>query len=63
MNPDLLTKREKEIAHHICMGRTNRMIAEHLYLSVDTVHTHRKNIFRKLEIHNIASLVRLMLQN
>ena len=57
----LLTKREKEIAHYISLGNTNRNIADRLFLSADTVHTHRKNIFKKLEVHNIASLVRYMI--
>ena len=58
----MLSEREKEIAGMICDGKTNRMIAGMLILSIDTVNTHRKNIFRKLNVHNIASLVQAMLK-
>ena len=35
---------------------TNKEIAEHLYISVNTVLTHRRNIARKLQIHSPAGL-------
>ena len=51
-----LTKREKEIVKLICMERTTHEIATALYLSPQTVDTHRKNILHKLDIRNIAGL-------
>ena len=51
-----LTKREKQIIHLIIEGKTNRQIAERLYISYETVKTHRKNIFRKLETSNLLFL-------
>ena len=56
----MLSEREKEIAQLICDGKTNRMIADKLILSMDTVNTHRKNIFKKLNVHCIAELVRIL---
>jgi DNA-binding CsgD family transcriptional regulator len=60
-NTEMLTRREKEVALHIADGRTNREIASLLYISIQTVNTHRKRIFEKLGVHNIASLVQLIL--
>ena len=54
----LLTKREKEIVKLISRGNSSRAIAEELDLSFYTVETHRKNILRKVELHNTAELIR-----
>jgi DNA-binding CsgD family transcriptional regulator len=45
-----LSAREREIALLVADRRTNAEIAEALYLSVKTVETHMRNIFRKLEV-------------
>lgn len=45
-----LTKREVEIIRLVCQHQKTKEIAERLYLSEFTVHTHRRNIMRKLEI-------------
>jgi DNA-binding CsgD family transcriptional regulator len=51
-----LTNREKEIISLIIEGKTNKQIADILYISYETVKTHRKNIFRKLETSNLLFL-------
>lgn len=51
-----LSQREKEIIALVVKGMTNKEIAEHLFLSVHTVMTHRRNIARKLEIHSATGL-------
>ena len=51
-----LTAREIEITYHIALGRTYKEIAEKLCISPETVNKHRKNIFLKLNVNNIASL-------
>lgn len=56
-----LTSRELEVAGLITAGHTNNSIARKLCISPHTVNTHRKNIFRKLNVNNIAALVTLML--
>ncbi len=48
-----LTATEKEILRAIAMGKTTKEIAAERYLSVHTVMTHRKNIFRKLQVNNV----------
>ncbi len=51
-----LSEREKEIIVEIVKGLSNKEIAESLYISVNTVMTHRRNISRKLQIHSPAAL-------
>lgn len=58
-----LTKRELEIAKLIIVEQNNREIAKCLYLSPFTVDTHRKNIFRKLNINSPLGLLRWALRN
>lgn len=51
-----LSKREKEIVACVAKGMANKEIAEHLFISIHTVLTHRKNIARKLQIRSMAGL-------
>jgi DNA-binding NarL/FixJ family response regulator len=59
----VLTRREKEIVKLIADGLTNAQIAQHLFLSIDTVDSHRKNLYAKLNIKNTALLIRYALDN
>ena len=54
---DLLSTREKEILQLLASGKTNREIAELLFISVATVETHRNNVFQKLHLHSLAELI------
>ncbi|MCY2686720.1 LuxR C-terminal-related transcriptional regulator [Salinimicrobium sp. TH3] len=45
-----LGKRAKEVLRLVALGKSSAEIAEELSISIDTVHTHRKNIKKKLEI-------------
>jgi DNA-binding NarL/FixJ family response regulator len=47
-----LTKRERDILLLIRLGKTNKEVAQELDVSVNTVKTHLKNLFAKLEVHN-----------
>ncbi|MEZ5259003.1 MAG: response regulator transcription factor [Ilumatobacteraceae bacterium] len=47
-----LTEREREVLALIARGATNPQIARELYLSVDTVKTHVRSVFRKLDVSN-----------
>jgi DNA-binding NarL/FixJ family response regulator len=57
-----LTKREVEILKYIAEGNSNQEIANKLYISYNTVDTHRKNIMHKLSIKNTAGLVRYAIE-
>ncbi|HTR81996.1 MAG TPA: response regulator transcription factor [Bacteroidota bacterium] len=59
---DILTKREKEILALVADGLTNQQIAEKLFISARTVDTHRTNIMQKLNIHDVANLVRYAME-
>ena len=53
---EALSEREKEIIICVVQGMSNKEIAEHLFISTNTVTTHRRNIARKLQIHSPAGL-------
>jgi DNA-binding CsgD family transcriptional regulator len=55
-----LTKREREIAQRIVDRRTNRQIAEELFLSPKTVETHIRNIFAKLGADSRVEVARIV---
>lgn len=58
-----LTRREKEILGLVAKGLTNQQIADHLCISPRTVDTHRTNIMQKLNIHDVANLVRYAIEH
>lgn len=55
-NSEVLGDREKEVIVSLVQGMTNKEIADHLCISINTVITHRRNIARKLQIHSPAGL-------
>lgn len=57
-----LSKTERDILRLMAMGRKSRDIAEERFLSVHTVATHRKNIFRKLQVNNAQEAIRYALR-
>jgi DNA-binding NarL/FixJ family response regulator len=59
----ILTKRETDILKLVVEGLTNPQIGERLFISQDTVDSHRKNLHTKLGVSNTASLVRFALEN
>lgn len=56
--PTCLSQREVEVIENISHGYTAHEIADRMHLSVHTVNTHRKNIFKKLGVRSTAELVR-----
>jgi len=54
----VLTEREREILVQIAEGLSNTQIGEKLFISPRTVDTHRTNLMKKLDVHNIAGLIR-----
>ena len=57
-----LTKTEMEILRDIALGLTTKEIAEKRFSSFHTVNTHRKNIFRKLNVNNIHEATKYALR-
>jgi DNA-binding NarL/FixJ family response regulator len=54
----ILTMREREVLQLLVEGNTVKQIADHLHLSIQTVHAHRQKIMEKLNIYNIAELTK-----
>ena len=58
-----LTEREIEIISCIAEGLSNKEIGDKLFISHRTVDTHRTNLMNKLNLHNIAGIVKFAIVN
>jgi len=58
-----LTRREREVVQLLAEGKSSKEVAESLFISVKTADTHRANIMRKLDLHNVTELVRYAVRN
>ncbi len=58
-----ITPRQREILRLVALGHTNREIAASLDISVRTVEVHRFNLMRRLDVRNVAQLLRQALQH
>lgn len=58
-----LTPRERDIVIGVVKGLTNKEIADKLFISVNTVTTHRRNIVKKLDIHSSSGLTVYAIMN
>ena len=52
-----LTSREREILEHLVAGSNYKMIARDLFISIDTVGSHVKKIYQKLQVHSKSEAV------
>jgi len=59
----ILTNREIEILKLISLEYSGKKISEELFISINTVETHRKNLLRKLNVKNTVGLVKYALKN
>ncbi|GHN02100.1 hypothetical protein WSM22_35890 [Cytophagales bacterium WSM2-2] len=57
-NIDLLTKREKEILKLISEGLSSKQVSDKLFISINTVETHRRHLLSKLKVKNSIELVK-----
>ena len=53
-----LSPREREVLQLIAEGWSTKQIASHLYVSIKTIETHRRQIMKKLDLHAIADLTK-----
>ena len=61
--PNQLTKRETEVLSLVASGKSNKDIAESLFISVKTVETHKTHILIKLGLNNNSELIRYAVKN
>jgi DNA-binding NarL/FixJ family response regulator len=54
----ILTSREREILQLIAEGLSAKEIAAHVFLSIKTIETHRRNIMQKLNMRSTADLTK-----
>ncbi len=59
----LLTSREMDVLSQLCEGKSYKLIADALFISQDTVRSHIKSIYRKLEVNSNAEAVAMALKN
>jgi DNA-binding NarL/FixJ family response regulator len=59
----MLSEREKDVIVCVVKGMTNKAIADKLFISINTVTTHRRNIAKKLNIHSSAGLTIYAIMN
>jgi DNA-binding NarL/FixJ family response regulator len=59
---DSLTEREREVIQLIAEGKSTRQIAECLFISPKTAEVHRSHLMKKLDLHNIAEIIRYALR-
>jgi DNA-binding CsgD family transcriptional regulator len=57
-----LSQREREVLARVAAGRSNKAIAEELYVSPNTVKTHVASLLRKLDVHTRAQLATIAVQ-
>ena len=58
-----LTKRETQILEHVANGKSRNRIAEELFIDLETVKTHIKNIYVKLGVHSRADAIKTAKEN
>jgi DNA-binding NarL/FixJ family response regulator len=59
---ELLTTRQREILQLMAEGKPTRAIADTLHISVKTVDAHRAQIMQRLDIHDLAGLIRFAIR-
>lgn len=58
-----LSSREAEVLQLISKGLTSKAIAEKLFISINTVKTHRKHLLEKLKVNNTAELIKSAIEH
>ncbi len=58
-----LTRRETEILEQIATGKSRKRIADELFIDLETVKSHIKNIYHKLDVHSKADAIKTAKDN
>ncbi len=62
-SPEGLTPREIEVLEMVAKGLTDAEVAEHLVVSLRTVHAHLRSVYRKLDVHTRSAATRYALEH
>ena len=62
-NKNVVSKRELEVLKLISLGKSNREVADELFISVRTVDAHRNHIMKKIQAKSTADLVKYAIKN
>ena len=57
-----LSERETETLRHLVEGKSYKMIAEEMSISYNTVNSHIKRIYEKLQVHSVSEAVSKAIQ-
>lgn len=58
-----ITTRELDILRNLASGKTSKEVGNKLFISPNTVDTHRRNLLRKLECRSVVELARIAFSN
>lgn len=61
--PGVISKREMEILRFIAQGFSSKQIADHLFLSINTINNHRKNMLQKTGCKNSSELLNFAMKH
>lgn len=61
--PNQLGPRERQVLQLVAEGCSSLQIADRLHIATSTVEVHRRNIMRKLDLHNVADLTRYSIRS
>jgi|WetSurSiteA1Bulk_404760.scaffolds.fasta_scaffold00310_3 DNA-binding NarL/FixJ family response regulator len=56
---NMLSERESQVLRYVLEGKNSREIADLLFISLNTVHTHRRNILKKTGVSSLVELLRI----
>lgn len=59
---NILSQRENEVLSEIALGKKYKQIAETLFISVNTIRFHMKNIYQKFNVHTQSEAIAMALQ-
>ena len=62
-SPEALSRREIQVATLLAEGKSAPDIAAELHIAASTVDVHRRNLMRKLDLHNVVELTRYAIRN
>jgi DNA-binding NarL/FixJ family response regulator len=59
----VLTRREKEVLPYLAQGLNNAEISKQLFISTDTVDSHRKHLYAKFNVNSATALMKFIMDN